>query len=282
MSFINTTLYSKVLRQNMHVDLFLPNDLYEKELKKARGIVYFLHGMGSSEKEFREYTAANRYARENKLCMVYVSAPKGFYTDMKYGFDYFTYITQELPQLLKSLYNLSFTRERTMVAGLSMGGYGALKIGLSRPDFFGNIAAFSGAVDMGMMLDYLKEYPDTEDIDNFYSVFGDDLKTSEKDDIYYLLKEVSKLEEDKQPRILVTCGKQDDLIDIHNQNLKLKDFAKTLPLKEFKYLEWNGDHDYIFWDRSMLYAVSFLLKNNYAKYNMKLWQSKEDEGENNQ
>ncbi len=275
MAFLYTTLYSNVLEQNMHLDLFIPSDLSNTGKRKPRGLIYFLHGLGSSEREFREYTAVNRYARENHLAVAFVSAPFGFYSDMKYGFKYLTYLTQELPQLLKTLYNLSYPREKTMVAGLSMGGYGALKLGLTRPDIYGVIAAFSGACDIMAMKESILESEDEAVIEEarkmFAPVFGDDFDIKETDDLFYLAKKVSEMPKEKQPRIYTACGIQDDLYFLYDQNVKFRDYLNTLDLKEFKYMEWNGVHDYAFWDRAMMHAIGFFLNNKYDEKKIKLW-----------
>lgn len=277
MAFVDTSVYSNVLRQDVHLDLFLPNDRLDHPIKKPRGVIYFMHGLGSSEKQFREYTAANRYARENHMAMVYVSAPQSFYNDMKYGLKYYTYITEELPQLLSSLYNLNFPREKTFIAGLSMGGYGALRIGLSRPDIFGAVAAFSGACDIRGMARRLKEAGKLEgDSASFLPVFGEDLKISDEQDIFCLVKKVSQLPKEQQPRIFTCCGKQDDLVDLYNQNRRLKDYIQSLPIENYKYMEWDGVHDYSFWDRAMMHAIAFFLKNGYDEKKIKLWRCEAD------
>ena len=74
MAYINSTIYSNVLMQEVALDLFLPNDKPDRGIIEPQGVIYFLHGLGSSEKRFREYTAVNRYAADNDLAMVYVSA----------------------------------------------------------------------------------------------------------------------------------------------------------------------------------------------------------------
>ncbi len=272
MAFIDTSVYSNVLRQDIHLDLFLPNDRPDHSIRRPRGVIYFLHGLGSSEKQFREYTATNRYARENHIAMVYVSAPQSFYNDMRYGLKYFTYITEELPQLLSSLYNLNFPREKTFVAGLSMGGYGAMKIGLSRPDLFGGICSLSGPMDLKLMARTIKamDEPDGDSL-SFFPVFGEDLEIPDRRDIYCLIDKVARLPAEQQPRILLCCGKQDNLAEIHAQNKAFIRHARTLPLREFKYMEWNGVHDYSFWDRAMMHAISFFLQNNYDKQKIELW-----------
>ena len=275
MAFINSTFYSNVLEQEVMLDLYLPNDRAEKEIAPPVGVVYFLHGMGSSQKRFREYTAANRYAMDNHLAIVYISAPMSFYSDMKHGMKYYTYITEELPVFLKSAYNLDFPREKTFLAGLSMGGYGTLKIGLNHPEMFGAIAPFSAPTNMRQMKDRLKERP-VGTVSTYINVFGEDLDMQDTDDPWYLIKKVSELPAEQQPRIRLMCGKQDELANIYLQNVEFDKYASTLPLADYKFMSWKGGHEYMFWDRAMMHAVAFFLENDYDKERLTLWT---DEGD---
>ena len=274
MAFINGTFYSKVLEQEVMLDLYIPNDDYKGKIDSPAGVIYFLHGMGSSQKRFREFTASNRYMMDNHLAIVYVSAPMSFYSDMKYGMKYYTYITKELPEFLASAYGLKFPREKTFLGGLSMGGYGTLKIGLNNPDMFGAIAPFSAPCDMKTMLKQIKEQgEDRDDMSVFKSVLGEELEMSDTDDPYYLIKKVSELPAEKQPRIRLMCGKQDELAYIYKQNVAFNKYAAELPLADYKFMAWDGGHEYAFWDRAMLHAVAFFLENDYDKDRMKLWRS---------
>ena len=272
MAYINSTIYSNVLRQEVALDLFLPNDKPDRGIIEPRGVIYFLHGLGSSEKRFREYTAVNRYAADNDLAMVYVSAPQSFYNDMKYGLPYYTYITEELPQLLKSLYNIDFPREKTFIAGLSMGGYGAFRISLSKPEMFAGVASLSGACDIRMMAETVKKMPVIEgDSKSFIPAFGEDCDIKDEQDLYYLAKKVAEMPKEKQPRIALMTGKQDDLFFLHDQAKALGEYMKGLDLREFKYMAWDGVHDYTFWDRAILHTISYFLQNDYDKKQIGLW-----------
>jgi len=273
MAFINGTFYSNVLEQEVMLDLYLPNDRAENTIKAPDGVIYFLHGMGSSQKRFREYTAANRYMMDNHLAIVYISAPMSFYSDMKYGMKYYTYITEELPKFLESAYNLKFPREKTFLAGLSMGGYGTLKIGLNHPEMFGAIAPFSAPCNMKGMLAQAKQGVTVGDMSLYKAVLGEDLEMKDTDDPYWLIKKVSELPADQQPRIRLMCGRQDELAMIYKQNVAFDEYAKTLPLADYKFMAWDGGHEYAFWDRALMHAVAFFLENDYDKDRLKLWRS---------
>lgn len=269
MAFISTTIYSQVLQQRTNVDLFIPTDRKEGPLRQPRAVIYFLHGMSSNEKDFQEYTAANRYAMENHVAMVYVCAPYSFYSDMKLGFKYFTYITEELPKILNEIFQLPQKREKTFIAGLSMGGYGALLLGLSRPDIYGACASFSGACDMRGMVEYAKT--DIESRQILTPVFGETLEMPMENDLFYLAQKMSELPREEQTRVFACCGKQDDSYMVREQNIAFKNYVETLDLACFKYTEWDGKHDNSFWDRAMLHAISFFLKNRYDEKKLKLW-----------
>ncbi|GMA60977.1 hypothetical protein GCM10025859_14170 [Alicyclobacillus fastidiosus] len=66
------------------------------------------------------------------------------YTDMAYGNRYWTFLSEELPEVARSFFHLSDAREDNFVAGLSMGGYGALKWALRKPEQFVAAASLSG------------------------------------------------------------------------------------------------------------------------------------------
>ena len=272
MSFIYSTVYSKVLRQDIHLDLFMPQDKPEYGITKPKAVIYFLHGLGSSEKQFREYTATNRYARDNDVAVVYISAPQSFYNDMKYGLPYYTYITEELPQILKSIYGLDFPREKTFIAGLSMGGYGAFRIGLSRPDIFGACASLSSACDIRGMAERIKQMPEIKgDYLSVIPVFGEKLEISEDRDLFRLADKAAKMPKEQQPRIFLCMGKQDPLPGLIEGAHALRDKIRESGIENFKYMEWDGGHDYLFWDRAMMHIMAYFLENDYDKEKIGYW-----------
>ena len=73
---------------------------------------------------------------------------RSFYTDSGEGENYFSYVSSELVEYTRALFPLSRDREKTFAAGNSMGGYGAVKCALTRPDTFGACVTLSGALDL--------------------------------------------------------------------------------------------------------------------------------------
>ena len=124
--------YADTLGMETRMHVLLP----ERLQGKARTL-YLLHGMSDDEGTWMRRTAIDRYAEEKDLAVVMPDGGLGWYTDMHIGFPWFTYITQELPAICRSFFpNMSEKREDTFVAGLSMGGYGALKCALRAPETY--------------------------------------------------------------------------------------------------------------------------------------------------
>ena len=274
MAFISCQIRSDVLDQRVDVDVFLPADSPKEKGREAAGILYLLHGQGGSNTDWQQYTAIARYATANRLAVIYPSCPQSFYVDMAYGGAFYTYLTEELPALLHTMFRLPVGREKTFVAGLSMGGYGAALLGLSRPDLFGAFAEFSGAVDVEALTAF-KEDPYVRSI--AVPAFGEKMEVPEKYDLFKLAETAAALPEEQRPRIFMACGLQDDFMGLYQQNVKFRDHIASLPLP-MKWMEWNGIHEYNF-GTALSYTLSpiswamIMTSANYRTGDKRSWQN---------
>ncbi len=259
MARIKLDISSDMLQQTMTVDLFFPNDQGDYNLPEPAAVIYLLHGMHGNSNSWFERTAITRYASDNNIIIICPQAHNSFYADNYFGEKYFTFFTEELPTKLHSMFKMPTGRDKTFVAGLSMGGYGAMLLGLSRPDLYSACATFSGALGYGD-----NRYLETTDefVKRYVMpVLGPDCKMKNELTIEKLADKVAKLAKEKQPRVLCTCGLQDYLYDMNNN---FKEQMSTLPI-DFTYMEWEGEHKWDFWDKSVVYAISFFLNNDYDK-----------------
>lgn len=213
-------------------------------------ILYLLHGLSDDAGAWVRNTRIETYAEDRGYIVIMPEVQRSFYTDMKHGSQYFHYLTDELPKLCEEMFNIKHTRERTFIAGLSMGGYGALKAGLSRPDFYSACAGFSGALDVSRRLFHLQPREAYREIGALY---GDATEAPDHADVYKLATKMATLPSAEQSRVLVTCGEQDFLLD---DNRKMAELLKTLPI-DHAYEEWPGVHDWPFWDESIVRAFDF-------------------------
>lgn len=267
MAYIQCRLKSEVLQTNVPVSLYFPCDLPADIGNTAKASITLLHGYTGDCDDWMYMTAACRYAADNQLVLIVPSVNNSFYADMVYGGAYFTFITQEMPALLNKMFHLPQGRENNFIAGLSMGGYGALMIAMRRPDLFSACAAFSGALDAEIF---------TQNMD-FSAIFGKPNYLPEEYNLYQLAKNLSSLPPLQQPRLLITCGKQDDsYFNIFAQNQKFIEHCKSVALP-ITAVAWDGVHEWNFWDRSLVKAIGFFLQNNYNETRLHFWQAQEEE-----
>ncbi len=266
MARLTIDIYSDVLQQTMTVDMFFPNDQEGYDRSEPEAVLYLLHGMKGNSSSWFERTAITRYASENNIIVISPQAHNSYYCNNSFGEEYFTFYTEELIQKLHSIFKIPKSKEKTFVAGLSMGGYGAMLLGLSRPDLFAACATFSGAI--GLVEGAYVSSDDPFARRYLLPILGPQCEFRDELNIIKLAENVAKLPMEKQPRVLCTCGRQDFL---YKANIEFKKQIQSLSM-DFTYMEWDGIHDWNFWDRSIVYAISFFLKNDYDKECLDRWE----------
>lgn len=229
-----------------------PWDIPVDRKEEAPKVLFALHGATGNASDWVRMTAIEYYARRYNYAVVLPEVQLGFYSNMKYGYDYLRYVGEELPALVARTFNLNTSRENLFVAGLSMGGYGALKVGLTYPRTFGGIASFSAATDIVRLLKEQKAAPNAM-LNNrvLQGVFGEALTPTAEDDLFSLLPSVAQMPD--RPKYLQTCGTQDFL---YEDNQKWKAYVESLGYGH-TFLEWKDGHTYPFWDRSAEFAMRF-------------------------
>ena len=116
------------------------------EVKEKYPVLYLLHGMGNNHAQWTGYTNVEMFAEERNMAVVMISGENKFYHDSLDGEPFFDFVAKEVPEFVTNYFPISAEPEHSYIAGLSMGGYGALLHGLSNPERFAAIGSFSGAV----------------------------------------------------------------------------------------------------------------------------------------
>lgn len=245
MALCKCNFYSRYLVYTTEVNLILPEtfELREDERDKKTKVLYLLHGRGDNCDSWIQNSQVAVFAQEHQTAVVMPTAEDSFYVDSVSGKRYFSYLTEELPRFIRAHFQLSDRPEDTFIAGLSMGGYGTLKIGLAYPERFKAIGIFSAAVRPDRMPDFHDNNLDREIIrDNLRRTIGAG-ELRDEDNPYYLLEKQIK-ENKNLPAIYQYIGTNDFLYEM---NL---DFRKYLNEKRINasYDEWEGIHDWHFWN----------------------------------
>lgn len=247
---------SKVLEMETGITVVIPNTIKPAGSYRT---AYLLHGLYGSSGNWADFTMLPVYADKYDVIFIMPEVARSFYTDMKYGLRYFTYVTEELPRICESIFNISSRREDTAVIGASMGGYGALKCALSRPEQYGYCCAFSSAclflkegLDKMRSAEGRKECKDTfgeQLFRDFVSMFGEQLEWDPRNEILELAKKLDV--QQIKPKIYSACGAKDSFLE---DNSRFAREMKKLSF-DFTYEEWQGYHDWYFFNEALQKAL---------------------------
>ena len=122
-------------------------------LEERYPVLYLLHGMGNNHATWCGYSNIELYAEERNIAVVMISGENKCYRNVPGGDKFFDFIEKELPEFVTNYFPVSDKPEHSYIAGLSMGGYGSLLHGMSRPERFAAIGAFSAAVEISLNMD---------------------------------------------------------------------------------------------------------------------------------
>ena len=208
--------------------------------------LYLLHGLSDDHTIWQRRTALERYVAPLGLAVVMPAVSRSFYADEASGLDYWTFLADELPAKVESMFRVSDRREDRFVAGLSMGGYGAFKWALRRPDRFAAAASLSGAVDLARIQ---RDRHRSQDPRMMQRIFGEAVVAGSDDDLFALLDTVVD-----PPPLYLACGTGDHLID-DNRRFAAACAARGIDLtSEFG----DGAHDWAYWERTIQDVLAWL------------------------
>jgi S-formylglutathione hydrolase FrmB len=209
--------------------------------------LWLLHGMSDDETIWTRSTSLERYAAARGLAVVMPNVHRSFYSNMRHGYRYWDFVSQELLEKARAFFPLSSARQDNFVAGLSMGGHGALKLALRQPQAFSAAASLSGVTDV-------MAFRESRTLD-FALIFGEDgPQRGSEDDVFHLATTLAASGQPR-PRLYQCCGTEDFLLA---QNHALRAHLEPLGF-DYLYEEGPGDHDWAYWDRSIERVLKWLL-----------------------
>lgn len=243
MIYVHCNFRSDAIKMMVDVSVLIPDDFMQGERGRKYPTLYLLHGFTGDHLSWMRGTNIEQYAQDRQLMVVMPSAYNSAYTDMKYGLPYFQYIGQELPELIERLFPASPRWEDRFVSGMSMGGYGAYKLGLSYPERFAAIAGIAGS--------YHAEYRYQGKVNTVATLceglYGDPPAiTPEIHDIFTMLGNLKK-EGRRIPRLYTCCGTEDRR---YQDSVDLKEFAERIGVP-LTFEDGPGIHNNEYFDRSI-------------------------------
>lgn len=240
------------VKVNLPLYIILPDPgrMGDRPLRE-RKVLYLLHGLSDDASAWQRFTSIEVIAAAYGLVVVMPSAGRSFYSDQPNGQAYFTYLTDELPRYLADVFSLSPRREDTLIAGNSMGGYGAFKVAFNYSERFAAAASFSGVLS----LDFIRAYPDDPRREEFTHLFGDleKLSGSPHDPAVWFKRAAENPA--RLPRLFMACGRQDDLYPL---NVLVRAALSDLGIP-VDYHEEDAGHDWFFWNAQVLRFLNLVL-----------------------
>lgn len=266
MSLIQADFHSSILKMDQSVYVVLPEEKRDSEvpyfspsrppLPRRFPALYLLHGTSQDYSEWQRFTAIERYANQKGIAVIMPSAQLSAYSDMVYGEAWQQYIVFELPELMESWFPIASGQENRFICGLSMGGYGAAKIGLRFPQRYGAIGSLSnGNHAYKRVLDASPTRSDAmpnQLIDErhlfCWGLSSGQTPVDTPEDLYWLAN-VAMTSEKPLPRLFHMVGTADrNIVPARH----MRDFFQSLAGDPFHYTyfeEEMGNHTWKDWDR---------------------------------
>jgi putative tributyrin esterase len=256
MALIHCDFYSEALRLSTSMTVILPQPVLMRGgqaapvRRRSWRTLYLLHGMSDDHTTWQRRTSIERYVEPLGLAVVIPQVHRSYYADMASGNRYWTFISEEVPALARTLFPLSAARADNFVAGNSMGGYAAFKLALTYPDRFAAAASLSGALHV----DHAASRGDPVWQAEIKLIFGQGRRVAGSDvDVFHLAKRLAAADGPK-PKLYQWCGQEDYL---YEDNVAFRDHAQALGLP-LTYEEGPGGHDWLEWDRQIQRVLAWL------------------------
>ena len=240
----------------------LPNEkeklLYKPGMKFQT--VYLIHGGGDDDSLTYRYTNAELYAQKNNVMLVTPDISNSFGADTNYGVAYSTFLNEELPVVIQSLFASSTKREDNFIVGYAMGGNAALGNAIMHPERYSVCVDMSGGIGLTLNTDTFKDELESDHFKNNFSLYnhtfgeGKDLAGS-KHDLYAIAKKC--LDEGKEmPKFYIVAGSREF---VHDRIKADADKMKEMGF-DITYIEAEGyDHDFEMWDKYIKITLDELL-----------------------
>ena len=252
MAFATINYFSRSLKKASSFNIVFPDN---PPLKRPWAAFYLLHGMSDDHTIWMRRTSIERYVQGWPLVVVMPDGGRNFYTNAKEGPAYEDDLMHDVLGLVERTFPVKAERSGRAIGGLSMGGYGAVKLGLKHHETFGSINSHSGAVGI-LRREAMKTRPLTPE---YQRIFGESPEGSDEDPFAL----VEQIDHGRVPSLRLDCGLDDVLLP---QNRSFHKHLESLHIAH-EYQEYPGGHNWEYWDEHVQEAIAFHVKNLGLKQN---------------
>ena len=231
---------SAALNREMRYRVILPAAISPGQVLPA---VYLLHGAGADYRDWSNSSDVAQYA-EAGLILIMPQGDYSYYVNAvgRAHDRYEDYLVQDLLADVEAKFPAARGRANRAIIGISMGGFGALKIALSHPDLFVFSGALSPAVDAPRRPFSLRRFTQSWE---FRSLFGPSGKDeNRRRDPFFIAREVTAVQ---APYVFLSCGEGESLLQPN------REFAALLARQRlpFAFHVAPGGHDWNQWGKQL-------------------------------
>ena len=245
----DVTFRSMSLNRDIQYRVILPSTIASQ---RKLPVVYLLHGGGGNYQDWSNYSDVAKYA-ESGLILVMPEGASSYYTNAvdRPEDRYEDYIVQDLIADVESKFPVANERGKRAIVGISMGGYGAIKLALVHPELFVFAGGMSPAIDVPSRPFSIKRWGQWR---SHRAIFGPwNGEVQHKNDPFVL---VGTVDPKTVPYIFLTCGNQEGLLPAN------KKLSKLLAARHFQFEAdfGPGSHDWNQWNGRLPQLFQILMK----------------------
>ena len=242
MAFATINYFSRSLQKASSFNIVFPEDA---AATRPWAVFYLLHGLSDDHTIWMRRTSIERYVAGLPLAVVMPDGGRGWYTNAAEGYAYEDDLVKDVVGLVDRTFPVRAERAGRCIGGLSMGGYGAVKVGLKHHDMFASVNSHSGAVGFPR-LDPDKPPPFGAE---FTRIFGKSPRGG-REDPYAIVEQV---DHGKLPALRIDCGTEDFLLE---QNRGFHKHLESLHIAH-EYQEFPGGHEWPYWEKHVEETLLF-------------------------
>ncbi len=239
MSLCEIRWLSKVLDKRVATSVILPD-----AGTGPFAVYYLLHGLSDDNTAWQRQSRIEVYAANLPLIIVMPDGLRGYYTDNDDGPAYGRYIGEELVEMVKRNFPAKSEPSARCIGGMSMGGYGALRIALGYAGKYISANSHSGGLMSGSRDTPPTRFPEAR------RIFGEHPRGSNHDLVHLAQKAQA---EGRLPQMRIDCGRDDFLLQ---DNREFHQALEKLNIRH-EYEEFAGNHDSNYWDEHVREALAF-------------------------
>lgn len=240
MAFLHASFFSQVLLKEVAMNVIVP-----EFGKPPYPVFYLLHGLSDDYTIWHRRTRIEWYVRSLPLIVVMPDGFRSFYTDNDEGPEYGRYLVEDVMGFAERTFPIDARRAKRCIGGLSMGGYGSMRLALAHPELFVSANSHSGALwnfNTGLPRDRLALLK---------PIYGRKPQGTAHD--LFALASKHKRAGTKLPALRIDCGLDDHLIK-HNRDFHAHLEKLKVP---HEYAEFPGIHEWDYWDDHVREALQF-------------------------